>query len=392
MIILKKIFLFFVCCFFSGFVLVVNAAQVANVEYVHDIVKEKWEIEVPYAPENSKSVANVEYLLKVIDKTNELLSDGRNTTYYALDEKYATKQAVDVVAVQNAIKKLIVYPSDFYVITTSNTKKFSFNMSAAGDFVVDWGDGNLEKISKLNTLNEEYVHNYDNPGEYKIGFSGTVSSYSEDSFMASISFYGNENIAGIAGSLGKIFGTLGDGTQPVFTYTFSNCVNLKSTIPDDLFLGVYGEPVEWMFFSTFSDSGNITGQIPEDLFSGIVGRPAPNMFNSTFQNCYGLTGPIPVGLFRGISGQPAENMFYGTFAFCEGLTSIPLGLFGDLTNIPASGMFNNTFIFCSGLTGDSAKTKDGIFLYDYFGSVGGEYMYLEATGLNDYDNIPYEWK
>jgi hypothetical protein len=135
------------------------------------------------------------------------------------------------------------------------------------------------------------------------------------------------------------------------------------------------------------------------LFAGIQGVPANHMFNTTFAYCTGLTS-IPENLFAGISGAPAIGMFYYTFQNCRRLTSIPAELFGNLLDadsgeyIPEQGMFNGTFYECSGLTGPSA-TLGGQYLYNLFPAATTNHVdecYRGATGLDDYDSMPSDWK
>ena len=158
-----------------------------------------------------------------------------------------------------------------------------------------------------------------------------------------------------------------------------------------------GAPASYMFSHTFRDCSSLTGSIPPGLFGNISGAPADSMFHSTFQRCSGLTGSIPVGLFGDISGAPANYMFYCTFRDCSGLTgSIPVGLFGDLSGAPVPYMFTLTFYGCSGLTGESALMPDGTtHLYEQFPTASTAHSaacYDGATGLDDYDDIPAEWK
>ena len=408
-----------------------NAAQVANVEYIHLLIKQEWGIEVPYYPENAKLVANMEYLLMVVDRAN-LMLNGEATSSYASDPVYATKQAVDTIAVNQAvetlIKKIDLTPK-FFITTTPDTSSFSFKISAKGTYLIDWGDGNKETITKTNTTSTTYSHTYDSAGEYTIGIGGEATAYNTSTSTAAISFRDNTNTAGISGSLGAIFGTLSNGTNPRFYYTFYNNTNLTGEIPADLFAGISGAPASFMFRYTFSGCSGLTGNIPENLFAGISGKPATSMFHRTFSGCSGLTGSIPENLFADISGTPAQSMFDSTFNGCSGLTGtipenlfagisgtparymfsstfngcsgltgtipenlfgnisgtpagymfegtfsgcsgltgeIPLGLFGNLTNSPQYSMFSNTFYRCSGLTGPSARMPDGTYLYDFF--------------------------
>ena len=330
-----------------------QSAQVANVEYIHLLIKQEWGIEVPYYPENAKLVANMEYLLMVVDRAN-LMLNGEATSSYASDPVYATKQAVDTIAVNQAVETLIkkqIKP-EFFVTTTSSTSSFSFQISAKGTYLIDWGDGNKETISKTNTTNTTYSHTYDSAGKYTIGIGGEATAYNTSYMTAAISFRDNKNTAGISGSLGAIFGTLPSGTQPRFYSTFYSNTNLTGEIPADLFAGISGKPAIYMFYSTFLNCSGLTGSIPENLFAGISGTPARYMFQNTFNGCSGLTGPIPEGLFAGISGKPATYMFERTFYGCRGLTgSIPEGLFAGISGKPAIRMFYSTFSGCSGLTG-----------------------------------------
>ena len=331
-----------------------QSAQVANVEYIHKLVNQRWGgggIEVPYYPENAKLVANMEYLLTVVDRAN-LMLNGEATSSYASDPVYATKQAVDIIAVGDAVNRLITYKPMFYVTTTGNTSSFEFDISAAGSFSINWGDGTVDNINKTDTTNTTYSHTYDSAGEYTISIGGEATAYNTSTTTAAISFSNNQNTAGISGSLGAIFGTLPSGTQPRFYRTFYNNTNLTGEIPADLFAGISGTPADSMFHRTFYGCRGLTGTIPENLFAGISGAPASNMFDSTFYGCRGLTGTIPENLFAGISGTPASSMFERTFYGCSGLTgTIPENLFAGISGKPASDMFFSTFGGCSGLTG-----------------------------------------
>ena len=183
----------------------------------------------------------------------------------------------------------------------------------------------------------------------------------------------------------------------MFRATFINCSNLTGSIPSGLFGDISGAPAAYMFSHTFYNCGNLTDSIPSGLFSNISGAPAGYMFERTFQECRNLTGSIPSGLFGNLSGAPAGGMFRSTFQNCGNLTgSIPVGLFGDISGTPAINMFNSTFYYCSNLTGESALMPDGVkHLYEQFSTASGtecDNCYLGATGLDDYADIPAEWK
>ena len=348
-----------------------NAAQVANLDYVHKLIAQKWDISVPIKADNPMQVANMKYLLTAIDVANEILN-GEKITDYGNGE-FATLQVADTTATNAAVETLIKKEQkhEFTLTTTSSTSSFSFSISAAGEFVVDWGDGTIETITKPDTTNTTYSHNYTTAGAYTIGFSGQATAYNTEVYTAAISFvdavdwefYSTWNIASIDGSLGAIFGTLSSDTnnQPRFYGTFNAASNMNA-IPANLFAGISGAPAEWMFAKTFYDCSRLTS--------------------------------IPENLFAGISGAPASYMFEGTFEGCGGLTSIPENLFGNISGTAQDGMFRSTFYFCVSLTGPSARIN-GQYLYEIWpdateDQVGG--MYGIATKLSDYSSIPSAWK
>lgn len=147
-----------------------------------------------------------------------------------------------------------------------------------------------------------------------------------------------------------------------------------------------------LFANTFAGGHNVTISGGFDF----DGAPVPNMFFNTFYGCSNLTGPIPSGLFGNLSGAPASYMFRQTFYGCSNLTGIPVGLFGDISGAPADYMFNSTFYNCSKLTGKSALMPDGVtHLYEQFSTASGnqcDNCYYGATRLDDYADIPVEWR
>ena len=324
-----------------------HSAEMVNVEYIHQYLNARWGIDLPYNPalENPKVAANMEYLLTVVDIANEYLN-GEKTTSYGTGE-YATKLAADTIATNTAIDSLVHGPS-FYITTTPDTTEFHIIIAAAGDFIINWGDREYEFISDKQLGQTVYSHTYSSPGEYLIRLSGTATDYYNNagsySPIADIAFFdypayetNSQHIAKISGSLGNVFPTLPDGTNPTFYATFSGAENLTE-IPDNLFDGIHGAPVPYMFGLTFTGAG-IT-EIPDKLFANISGAPATQMFNMTFQNTP-ITS-IPETLFSSISGKPAAYMFYGTFVGTN-ITSIPEKLFSSLSGPPADSMFYSTF-------------------------------------------------
>ena len=393
------------------FVFNVNAGQMANVEYIHQLIKQEHNIDIKYAPDliSPRQAANMKYLLTAVDVANEILN-GEKTTDYGNGE-FATRVAVDTTATIQAVRTLIKQDYKFFITTTPDTTEFSFKIQASGEFMVDWGDGKTEKIVKNDTSNQTYSHTYDTADEYTIKMDGQATGYTTtvhypSSSFSTIYFPTASNITKIDGSLGEIFGTLPDGTNPIFLYTFeyakfttipetlfhgitteskshyayygmfwdselttipeklfthtnrfsfqgmfSGCTKLTS-IPENLFAGITGAPASNMFYETFRGCSGLTGSIPEKLFASITGAPASGMFSHTFSGCSGLTGSIPENLFAGISGAPASQMFLQTFYGCSGLSgNIPENLFAGIKGAPKSSMFENTFYGCSNLTG-----------------------------------------
>ena len=361
-----------------------DVAPIINVKYVHDAIRTKWGLDIPYNAglANPSAAANMRYVLGMVDRANARFNI---ETHYGTGP-YATSAAANRTTANRAIEKLVDKPSGypFIATTTPDTTDFNFDLSASGTFYVDWGDGTVDTIEKNDVNKRSFSHTYETAGTYVVKLGGRATGYNQDkepevhptsldddavaygapdedyNYVPVISFAGNEYLAKIEGSLGKIFPTLPGGIQPRFSHTFVHCINLSGTIPGELFSGISGAPVAGMFYGTFSGSEGLTGAIPEKLFAGISGAPATGMFAETFFECLGLTGAIPEKLFAGISGAPAVGMFAGTFFKCLGLTAIPEKLFAGISGAPAEGMFFNTFSGCEGLVTIPEKLFAGI--------------------------------
>ena len=392
---MRKILFALIGCFVA---ICAHAAQVVNVDYVHKLIAQKWDISVPIKTNNIMAAVNMKYLLTAVDVANEILN-GEKTTDYGNTE-FATLQVADTVATIQAVDTLVrkdntekaffmtVSPecfSDFGIICS-----FGFSISAAGEFIVDWGDGTVETITKPDTTYRYYNHDYTTNGPYTIKLTGRATAYGTDSVFRVPYDNASWALRAIDGTLGGIFPTLPDGSQPLFKNSFLDASNITS-IPSKLFTGISGAPAEQMFESTFSGCSGLTS-IPSKLFAGISGAPASYMFSNTFLYCSGLTS-IPAGLFAGISGAPASNMFYRTFSDCSGLTSIPENLFGNISGTAQTYMFGSTFYNCTSLIGPSARIN-GQYLYEIWpdatSSQVGD-MYSGAIGLDDYRCIPTAW-
>ena len=250
-------------------------AQIVNVEYIHNAIKQKWDITVPYNAElsNPRVAANMKYLLTAIDVANEMLNGSKTTAYGT--GAYATTVAADTVAtntaVESLVKKEFSYPLVLKV-TYPSSHIFSFKLSAAGAFYIDWGDSTKETIEKTDTTTETISHEYwqGMPTPITIKIGGVATGYPKSS-VAAIDFRiregsffpqtrNNNYLLETSGCLGCVFPTLSDGTQPSFYHTFEKCTSLR-------------------------------GGIPDGFFDGITGMPTNNMFASTFKGCTALTGP-----------------------------------------------------------------------------------------------------
>ena len=317
----------------------------------------------------------------------------------------------------------------FQITTTNDTDKFVFSMSAKGTFYIDWGDGNVEMINRTGTTMTEYTHNYASANEYIIKFGGLATGYNntvvyDRSYITAIIFGSgayspnntNKQIKGISGSLGAIFPTLGDTTglsgdsksllsiQPRFYRTFGSCSNIVSSIPPNLFSGLYGQMAREMFYATFYSCSGLTGAIPDNLFANLSGQSVGHLFRETFWGCSGLTGTdiddpnnpgqkyaIPPNLFSIIKTGTAMGEFYDTFNSCSGLTgTIPDSLFAGVIGRTQQTLFHRTFNNCRKLTGSiPANLFAGVFgaytnylFYQTFYNCKG----LTGTDIDDPNN------
>ncbi len=187
-----------------------DAAEMVNVEYIHNAIKQKWDITVPYnaALENPRVAANMKYLLTAVDVANEMLN-GMTTTDYG-NGAYATLAAADTVATLAAVETLIKQNAKFFITTSSDTVSFNINISAVGNFLIDWGDGQQDILKRTLATKRKYTHTYSMPGTYTILITGRATGYSKN-FLSAIQFINPQNIASISGNLGGVFPTIGSG-------------------------------------------------------------------------------------------------------------------------------------------------------------------------------------
>jgi len=259
--------------------------------------------------------------------------------------------------------------SKFTVTTKSLSKNttFKFVLSATGTFYVDWGDGNVDLITRNDTSPTEYGHLYSTAGIKTIRFAGLATGYNttnyqgeKDSSGAAIRFGATSNniststggtptlITQLSGSIGSVFPTLGsaDNEKPTFFDLCAGCTALTQ-VSDTLFSGVTSAKKN-LFRSVFDKCSKLTS-VPGNLFSGVSGS-AESMFRSAFYECTSLSS-LPANLFSGINGA-ATKMFMYTFYKNTGLSGqyIPPTLFTGLHGQQATDLFASTFA-SSGLVG-----------------------------------------
>ena len=125
-----------------------QSAQIVNVEYIHQIINQKWDIDIPYNPAltNPRVAANMKYLLTSVDVANEMLN-GEKTTDYGAGE-YATTVAADTIATNTAVD-MLVKKSGKYVFQLEHyyekegwaglirNPEHLLMISAAGTFYID---------------------------------------------------------------------------------------------------------------------------------------------------------------------------------------------------------------------------------------------------------------
>lgn len=330
-----------------------DVGPIANIEYIHGSIDNIWGVEIDYnaALKNPLYASNMEYLLTAVDRANYVIN-GFESTSYRKDAKYATKLVANVATADSAINELI-QPEGLIFRTLRTTTSFSILLSAQGDFTIDWGDGTVDEISRTNTTQTTYSHTYDKAGIYYIKPRGTVTAYNSDGNVPAIKIGTPAALAILYGSLGSVFPTLSNGSQPSFKTTFAGCSNLRSKIPENLFEGIHGQADKThMFAQLFDGCTKLQGPIPEGLFASVTGKPTYAMFEAAFRNCQSMTGSIPEKLFQSLSGDITDYMFSQVFMNCYKLSgSIPGDLFKKITGRPSSNAFYRAFRDCDGLTG-----------------------------------------
>lgn len=321
-----------------------RAAELTSVGYVHQMIFNQVNINIPMdAGVTSDQVCTSKYFLKKIDKANEL-ANGRIITDYA-NSSSAVINPITSAKVLSDVSSLIVVLQPF-TITVTNVNSFNLQISASGNFTINWGDGYTQTITKTNTNLTTYSRTYGSTATRTVTVNGLATGYSNNPAIAFNNSTNRANITALSGHLGKIFPTV-SGVSPRFNSSFANCTGLTS-LPTKLFYGITGTTMDNMFNSTFSGCTGLTA-LPTGLFDGIAGAPKNNIFNSVFSGCNNIV-TLPTGLFSGISGAPADSMFSNAFNGCSKISALPADLFSGVVGTPANYMFANTFANCNAIT------------------------------------------
>ena len=157
---------------------------------------------------------------------------------------------------------------------------------------------------------------------------------------------------------------------------FSNCTNLKDVS------------------GIFEGCENLTGEIPENLFKNCT---KIENFNYVFNCCKNLTGEIPENLF---ANCPEATNFGSAFAGCIKLTKIPQYLFAffkKATTFKAtfSNLDQDNQTLGEGITETTIMSFEGNALELWGKDItdeNGKDCYRGCSKLDNYDNIPEEWK
>ncbi|MDR0707675.1 MAG: hypothetical protein LBF60_07360, partial [Treponema sp.] len=118
----------------------VDMEEIANCQYVCDAINAKWGTDYEPASETAALAANCEYLLKTLDNANS-----GATSYGA--SGYATKQAVDKTAVDDAVQRLWKPAGKFVAVAAaaSTATAGSIVLSASSSTGVNWRAASLPR-------------------------------------------------------------------------------------------------------------------------------------------------------------------------------------------------------------------------------------------------------
>ena len=360
---MKKILFALTTCF--AVLGIARSGKVANLEYVHNAIQSEWGFMLPFNEliNSQTAAANMKYLLHAMDETNFTVNSEEISNY--AEDKLATLRAADTVATDQAVVDLIDVRGLTFR-TTTDTTYFEIKIAAKGTFTIKWGDGTNETFTQDTTDQKTYSHTYDRAEAHYIKLLGQATEYNSSGDNIAFQFsYGvvNPDIGEVSGaiptikigtpeklykiynSLGSVFPTLSNGSQPSFNTFCDGCTNLVGPIPANLLAGISGKSDKaYQFRRMFLNCYKLDGEIPAGMFANITGRPTTGMFMQTFYNCKSLKGSIPEDIFGGLNGDVTVGLFYETFNGARGLTgTLSDKLFANIGGVPQPLMFLGTF-------------------------------------------------
>ena len=257
----------------------------------------------------------------------------------------------------------------------------------AYDWIVDWGDGNIETVSGTNsTTSFGVLHTYSTPGEYRITIRPNVTNelLTPNGWMNSFGFYNNTT------------GANAQGNRTLFR-------SINSPFTDNMRKGSLSTNQNYRFAYIFCGATNGLG-IPAGLFDNINTSDG-SLFQYTFSNTFygyaqnSATATIPAGLFDSLDTSNGINfwaMFGETFRFYaqdSALATIPADLFNSLNTskgLAFAYMFSEVFssygMYSTSTTAtipaglfDSLDTSNGVHFNYMFNRAFGYYVRDSAT-------------
>jgi energy-converting hydrogenase Eha subunit F len=279
-----------------------------------------------------------------------------------------------------------------FIFTVSLTEETQITLPLLNgytyDFTIDWGDGS--SIGTVTSYNDADATHTFMAGTYDITINGICQCFRTATF--SIYDQLDESIGNIAPYITEIKQW---GICDFLSLSFSVCDYLSS-IPNGKITGADNvTDIRGLFMTTSITSipdglldlcikvNNATGvfasysisSIPAGLFDN---NPLITSFKDTFLSS--SIQSIPAGLFDNCT---LSVRFDTCFLECKSLTSIPAGLFDNCT---LATDFTQCFMSCESLSGNAPE------LWLRVPEPNGLFCFAECTGLDNYAEIPSDWK
>jgi hypothetical protein len=227
---------------------------------------------------------------------------------------------------------------------------------------IDWGDGTPVET----TTADKPTHTYTPGGTYTVNVAGTIWK-----------------------------ATAMPSQWTVFLTHVSTWVTTQLENMEYLFIGAHGSIYITPSMQVGEQILNIArlfmlaqiSVIPSETFKNL-----PLLIDAAFMLAESGIGSLPDGL---LSGCPELIDVQGVCRNCTGITGIPSNMFRGSKNITN---FSEAFSGCTELKGTTPVDENGLRLWERAGQPGypaditGSNCFLGCTQLDDYDEIPDEWK